>query len=80
MAKVKWYRADFEAEINGEKHYPDSEYYAANDDNEAIELGKWFAAEGWDYADVDEHVNGELLSVTLVDDENEFVEIKTIWE
>ena len=78
--KEKWYRADFEAEIDGEKHYPDAEYYTAKDDNEAIELGKKFAAEGWDYADVDEHVNGELLSVTLVDDENEFVEIKTIWE
>ena len=76
----RWYRADFEAEIDGEKHYPDAEYYTAKDDNEAIELGKQLAADGWDYADVDHHVTGELVSVTLVDDDNEFVDIKTIWE
>ena len=80
MAKKHWYRADFEAEINGEKHYPDSEYYEASNDDMAIEIAKELATQGWDYADVDHHVDGELVSVTLVDDENEFVEIKTIWE
>ena len=77
--KTNWYRADFEATINGETHYPDAEYYTAESDEQAIEIGKNFAKEGWDYADVEEHVNGELISVALVDDENEFVDIKTIW-
>jgi hypothetical protein len=78
--KERWYRADFEAEINGEKHYPDAEYFTAKDDENAIKYAKYLASEGWDYVDVDNIVNCELLSVTLVDDENEFVDIKTIYE
>lgn len=75
----RWYRADFEAEIDGEKHYPDSEYFIAMDDEEAIKYAKELASQGWDYADVDYHVEGELMLVTLVDDENEFADVKTIW-
>ena len=78
--KERWYRADFEAEINGEKHYPDADYFVAKDDEDAIKYAKHLANQGWDYADVDHHVDGELVSVTLVDDENEFVDIKTIYE
>jgi len=78
--KERWYRADFEAEIDGEKHYPDAEYFVAMDDEDAIKHAKALASQGWDYADVDHHVEGELVSVTLVDDENEFVDVKTIWE
>ena len=78
--KDRWYRAEFEAEINGEKHYPDAEYFIATDDADAVKYAKQIAAQGWDYADVDHHVEGELVSVTLVDSENEFVDIKTIWE
>jgi hypothetical protein len=77
--KERWYRADFEAEINGEKHYPDSEYFVAKDDEAAIKYAKHLANQGWDYIDAG-HVDGELVSVTLVDDENEFVDIKTIYE
>ena len=76
----RWYRADFEADINGEKHYPDSEYFVAKCDEYAIAQAKQIGKDGWDYADVDHHVEGELVSVTLVDSENEFVDIKTIWE
>jgi hypothetical protein len=75
-----WYRADFEAEIDGEKHYPDAEYFVAANDDDAIDYAKHLASQGWDYVDVDHHVEGELVSVTLVDSENEFVDIKTIWE
>jgi hypothetical protein len=77
--KERWYRADFEAEINGEKHYPDAEYFVAKDDEAAIKYAKHLASEGWNYIDAG-HVDGELVSVTLVDDENEFVDIKTIYE
>ena len=48
-------------------------------DEEAIKYAKELASQGWDYADVDHHVDGELISVTLVDDENEFADVKTIW-
>ena len=75
----RWYRADFEAEIDGEKHYPDAEYFVAMNDEAAIKHAKVLASEGWDYIDAG-HVDGELLSVTLVDSENEFVDIKTIYE
>ena len=75
----RWYRADFEAEIDGEKHYPDAEYFVAMNDEAAIKHAKVLASEGWDYIDAG-HVDGELLSVTLVDSENEFVDIETIWE
>ena len=75
----RWYRADFEAEIDGEKHQPDSEYFIAMNDEEAIKYAKELASQGWDYADVDYHVEGDLMSVTLVDDENEFADVKTIW-
>ena len=78
--KDRWYRAEFEANIHGEKHYPDAEYFIATDDDAAIKYGKILASQGWDYADVDYHVDGELVSVTLVDDENEFVDVKTIYE
>lgn len=78
--KEKWYRADFEAEINGEKHYPDAEYFVAKDDENAIKYAKQIAKDGWDYADVEHRVEGELVSVTLVDSENEWNDIKTIWE
>ena len=77
--KTNWYRADFEVTINGEKHYPDAEYYTAESDAQAIEIAQNLAKNGWDYADVVEHVNGELMSVVLVDADNEFVDIKTIW-
>ena len=77
--KERWYRADFEAEIDGEKHYPDAEYFVAMNDEAAIKHAKVLASEGWDYIDAG-HVDGELLSVTLVDSENEFVDIKTIYE
>ena len=69
-----------QAEIDGEKHYPDAEYFVAMNDEAAIKHAKVLASQGWDYADVDHHVEGELVSVTLVDDENEFVDVKTIWE
>jgi hypothetical protein len=49
-------------------------------DEAAIKHAKVLASQGWVYADVDHHVDGELVSVTLVDDENEFVDVKTIWE
>jgi hypothetical protein len=78
--KERWYRADFEAEIEGLKYNPDSEYFVATDDEDAINYAKHLANQGWDYADVYYHVEGELVSVTLVDSENEFVDIKTIWE
>ena len=78
--KEKWYRADFEAEINGETHYPDSEYFVATCDEDAVAYAKQIAKSGWEYADVDHHVEGELVSVTLVDSENEWNDIKTIWE
>ena len=78
--KERWYRADFDAEIDGLKYNPDSEYFVAKDDDAAIKYAKHLAKDGWDYADVDHHVEGELVSVTLVDSENEFVDIKTIYE
>ena len=78
--KERWYRADFDAEIDGLKYNPDSEYFVAKCDVYAIAYAKQIAKDGWDYADVDHHVEGELVSVTLVDSENEFVDIKTIWE
>jgi hypothetical protein len=78
--KERWYRADFEAEINGEKYYPDSEYFVANCNSIAIAYAKQIAKDGWDYADVDHHVEGKLVSVTLVDSENGWNDIKTIWE
>jgi predicted dinucleotide-binding enzyme len=81
--KERWYRADFEteieAEIEGVKYNPDSEYFVAKDDEAAIKYAKHLANQGWDYIDAG-HVDGELVSVTLVDDENEFVDIKTIYE
>ena len=78
--KERWYRAEFEAEIDGKVHYPDAEYFIAHDDDDAVKFATILASQGWDYADVDHHVEGELVSVTLVDDENEFSDIKTIWE
>ena len=38
----RWYRADFDIEINGETHYPDSEYFIADDDEAAINHAKHF--------------------------------------
>ena len=79
MDKLFWYKADFETEINGETFQPDSEYFVAENDEIAVEYAKMVARQGWDYADVDGHVNGELVSVELVDEENDYVAIKTIW-
>ena len=79
VMKERWYRSDFDDDINGEKHYHGSEYFVAKDDDAAIKYAKHLASEGWDYIDAG-HVDGDLLSVTLVDSENEFVDIKTIWE
>ena len=31
------YRADYECIIEGEKHYPDSDYFSAENDKEALE-------------------------------------------
>ena len=46
--KERWYRAEFEAEINGEKHYPDAEYFVAMNDDAAIKHAKVLASQGWD--------------------------------
>ncbi len=78
--KERWYRAEFEVEIYGEKRYPDPEYFVAKDDEAAIKYAKQIAEDGWDYADVGLPVEGELVSVTLVDSENEWKDIRTIWE
>ena len=80
MEKERWYRADFESVIDGKPFYPDSEYYVAQDDADAVRYAEHLAAQGFDYVDVDHHVYVDLVSVTLVDSENEFVDIKTIWE
>jgi hypothetical protein len=45
-----------------------------------VRYAEHLAAQGFDYADVDHHVDADLVSVTLVDYENEFSDIKTIWE
>lgn len=78
--KERWYRADFKAIIDGEEYYPDSDYYCAKNDDEAVKIGKRIAADGWDYEDVPEHVSGELITVTLLDDEDDFKEIRPVWE
>ena len=75
----RWYRADFEAEIDGLKYNPDSEYFVADDDEAAIKYAKRLACEGWNYLD-NCHVDCELVKVTLVDNENEMNDIKTNWE
>ena len=77
--KERWYRAEFESVIDGKPFYPDAEYFVAKDDADAVKYAKQLAAQGFDYADVDHHVEAELTSVTLVDDEKEFADIKTIW-
>ena len=67
----RWYRADFEADINGEKHYPDSEYFVAKCDAYAIAYAKQIAKEfGFTYLD-----SGALYrGVTLFAMENGFID------
>ena len=66
--KQKQYRADYEAIIDGEKHYPDSDFFSEANDEEAIEWAKHLASEGVDYADVG-HVDTELTYVAECDDD-----------
>ena len=75
----KWYRADFVVEIDGKKYFPDSDYFMAKNDEEAIEHAKYVASLGWDYADVDRHVDGDVLTVYLLDEEKEFEAVEVIY-
>ena len=77
MEDVKLYRADFEAEINGEIFTPDSEYFTALNDDDAVKCALKMAEDGWDYAEG--HADGELTCVTLVDGDNEYEDIKVVW-
>lgn len=73
----RWYRADFTATHNGELFNPESEYFTAKDDEQAIEKAK--EIKGFDYADIG-HVKAELTYVALVDHNTEtFEEIKPVW-
>ena len=79
MEEKKWYRADFKAVIDGEDYYPDSEYFEADNDEEAIKVAKFLAECGVDYIDIEEQVDMELTYVCLVDENNEYEEIRTIF-
>lgn len=75
----KWYRADFSAQYNGNEIYPDSDYFTADNDTQAVEIAKETAAAGRTYADCG-HVDFELIQVVEVDPETEcFNEIKIIY-
>lgn len=67
----RWYRADFSAQHNGKELQPDSEYYVADNNEQAISIGKEIAEMGKDYADLG-HVKMELTYVALVDADTEF--------
>lgn len=50
-----WYRADFRVDIGEpEPHYPDSDYFTASSDEEALEYAKDRAKDGWIYDDVND--------------------------
>ena len=78
--KERWYRANFDIEINGETHYPDFEYFIADDDEAAINHAKHFLKDLLDYDDVERHVKAELVSVTLIDNYNNWNDIKIIFK
>lgn len=42
----KWYRADFSAQYNGNEISPDSDYFTADNDTQAVEIAKETAAAG----------------------------------
>ena len=78
----RWYRADFQVEIDGETHNPDSEYYMAADKRDAIKIGRRYAREGVSYADVNDGkpLKMELTYVAEVDYDSEFLtEIETVY-
>ena len=76
----RWYRADFDIEINGDTHYPDSEYFIAADDEAAINHAKHFLKDALDYDDVESHVEAKLISITLIDNYNNWNDIKIIFK
>lgn len=73
---MKNYRADYECIIDGERYNPDSDYFSAENDEEAIEIAKSIAADGIDYADVG-HIDIELTYVAELDEDYE--ELRTIY-
>ena len=64
---MKKYRADYECIIDGEKHHPDSSYFSARSDEEAMDWAKFLASEGVDYSDIG-HIDTELIYVAVCDD------------
>lgn len=45
-AQEIWHMADLRCKIDGEDHYPDSEYFTASSDEEALEIAKGMAEDG----------------------------------
>lgn len=79
MKEEKWYYASYSAKDNeGEEFFPDGDYFAADNDEQAIEHAKYLASEGQNYSDIG-HVELVLVSVCRVDPEKEWDEIETIW-
>lgn len=72
----RWYRADYVEVGTGNQH---DEYFAADSDEQAVEIAKEIASYGIRYADAG-HKELELVQVVLVDENTEcFDEIKTIY-
>lgn len=72
----RWYRADYNVVGIDDMH---EDYFAADSDEQAIEIAKEIASDGIWYVDAG-HKELELVQVVLVDENTEcFNEIKTIY-
>lgn len=73
---MKNYRADYQCFIDGDEYQPDSDYFMAANDEEALEIANGIASEGIDYSDIG-HVDTELTYVVECDED--WDEIRTIY-
>lgn len=72
----RWYRADYDVVGTDDMH---DDYFAADSDEQAIEIAKEIASDGIWFADAG-HKELDLVEVVLVDENTEcFNEIKTIY-
>ena len=79
MTEKNWYCASYDTVIkDNEEIFPDCDYFAADNDNAAINYAMELAEQGTEYADIG-HIDLELLSVCKVDPNNEWEETETIW-
>lgn len=66
-------KGNVELDIN-----PDSDFFIAENDEDAIKQAKELASKGVDYADCG-HFDLELIAVTRVDPNLEWEDVETIW-